>query len=142
MYQDRLLVEQKHPTCTAEEIPSYVWAKKKASDGTVNEKDEPLKELDDGVDTMRYVVMEVDTRGKAGVRFLQYVVSAYQARFPHWQWDVIRKVTEFLTKKTNGALSVAGLASFSVAAFLTDIRLGAAILGLGLIILDFMRESK
>jgi hypothetical protein len=52
----------------------------------------------------------------------------------------MRKISEFLTKKTNGVLSIAGLASFSVAAFLTDIRLGAAILGLGFIILDRMRE--
>lgn len=70
MYQDRLLVERKVPTRTVEEIGSYVWAKKKSADGSMNEKDEPLKELDDGLDTMRYVVMEVDTRGRAGVRFL------------------------------------------------------------------------
>jgi phage terminase large subunit len=70
IYQDRRLVDRKVPTCTSEEIPGYVWAKKKASDGTVNEKDEPLKENDHGCDVMRYVVMEVDTRGTAGVRFL------------------------------------------------------------------------
>lgn len=54
---------------------------------------------------------------------------------------MVRKVIQFLTQKTNGIFSVAGLASFSVAAFLTDVRLGAAILGLGFILLDRMRES-
>lgn len=54
----------------------------------------------------------------------------------------MRKVLEFLTKKTSGVLSIAGLASLSTAAFLTDIRLGAAFLGFGLIIMDYMRENK
>lgn len=70
MYQDRELVERKIPTCTAEEIPGYIWAKRKRSDGVVDEKDEPLKENDHGADTMRYVVMDVDGRGRANVRFL------------------------------------------------------------------------
>lgn len=70
VYQDRELIERKLPTRTVEEIPGYVWAKKKRSDGVIDEKDEPDKKDDHGVDTMRYVAMEVDRRRTAGVRFL------------------------------------------------------------------------
>ena len=42
------------PTCTAEEIPGYVW-EVGASDGW--SKDQPLKRNDDGCDAMRYAMM-------------------------------------------------------------------------------------
>lgn len=45
------------PTCTVEEIDGYVWAKKS---GTETLKDRPVKEADDGMDTLRYAVMWVE----------------------------------------------------------------------------------
>jgi phage terminase large subunit len=60
------LLDAKRPTCTAEEIPGYVWdvAAGKAP------KEVPRKEDDHGMDAMRYLVM-FRARGKRqGVRFL------------------------------------------------------------------------
>lgn len=54
------------PACTEEEIPGYVWAIKP---GSGDLKEEPLKEQDDGVDTMRYVVAECDLGVRPGLRF-------------------------------------------------------------------------
>lgn len=48
----RLKLDDK-PTCTADEIPGYVW---KDDD----QKDEPKKENDHGADAMRYLVYSVD----------------------------------------------------------------------------------
>ena len=45
------------PTCTAEEIPGYVWDVR-PSDGW--SKDQPLKRNDDGCDAMRYAMMAAD----------------------------------------------------------------------------------
>lgn len=53
---DPALVDSKKPTCTEEEIDSYVWASNPA--GQV--KDEPLKRDDHGVDAMRYAVAAAD----------------------------------------------------------------------------------
>lgn len=63
--RDQLLVDDLKPTCSAEEIPSYVF--KKTNDGKV--KDEPVKENDHGMDTDRYMVMHRDHKGSA--RFTQ-----------------------------------------------------------------------
>ncbi len=60
--RDPFLVDMKRPTCTVEELPGYVW---KGLD-----KDEPVKELDDGMDAMRYMVAERDLRGEARVRWV------------------------------------------------------------------------
>jgi hypothetical protein len=54
----------------------------------------------------------------------------------------VRNVLHFLTSKTTGLPSLAGLASFTTAAFLTDIRLGFVILGIGFILADVMRGSS
>lgn len=54
--EDLDLKDKKLPTCTYEEIPSYVWSNKK--------QDTPVKENDHGVDTERYVVCYVDNIGK------------------------------------------------------------------------------
>jgi hypothetical protein len=54
--RDPSLVEAKKPTCTAEEIPGYVWAVKPG--GSL--KEEPRKEEDDGCDASRYMVAERD----------------------------------------------------------------------------------
>lgn len=54
---DDELAEAKQPTCTAEEIPGYIW-KPDPTGGT--RKEEPLKLRDDGCDALRYVVAELD----------------------------------------------------------------------------------
>lgn len=55
--RDRTLREAKRPECTAEEFPLYLW------DAA---KDVPQKQMDHGMDAMRYLVMQMDT-GIAGV---------------------------------------------------------------------------
>ena len=45
------------PTCTVEEIDGYIWAKKPGGEIL---KDKPVKEADDGMDTLRYAVMYAD----------------------------------------------------------------------------------
>jgi hypothetical protein len=54
------LRDAKAPTCTAEEIPGYVWAPG---------KEQPVKERDDGCDAGRYLVAEFDLRGQTNVRW-------------------------------------------------------------------------
>lgn len=54
---DSSLQDRKKPTCTEQEIESYVWAK--SADGKPN-KEQPVKEDDHGMDAMRYGVMYVD----------------------------------------------------------------------------------
>lgn len=53
--KDPDLVEAGHPTCTVEEIPAYIW------DG--KGKEAPVKEKDDGMDSTRYMVAELDLKG-------------------------------------------------------------------------------
>ncbi|GAB3156283.1 hypothetical protein GCM10027258_62470 [Amycolatopsis stemonae] len=64
--RDQALVDAAKPTCLAEEVPGYIWdlgaGKKKG--------EQPLKEDDDGCDTMRYVVAEVDLGARPRVRQL------------------------------------------------------------------------
>jgi len=50
---DQNLVKQKKPTCTAEEIPRYMWDPK---------KDAPVKENDHGCDCIRYKVADKDIK--------------------------------------------------------------------------------
>lgn len=52
--RDPLLAEVKRPTCTEEEIESYIW-----QNGT---KEAPVKENDHGCDTMRYMAAYRDLR--------------------------------------------------------------------------------
>jgi PBSX family phage terminase large subunit len=52
--RDRVLTDRGVPSCTADEIPGYVWDK---------DKEVPKKENDHGCDAMRYAVMERDKRG-------------------------------------------------------------------------------
>ncbi len=54
--------DQKRPTSTVAEIPGYVWNDKG--------KEEPVKIDDDGCDTLRYAMMELDTAGRPRVRFM------------------------------------------------------------------------
>jgi hypothetical protein len=51
---DEDLLDAKKPTCTREEIAAYSWKDK-------SKKEEPVKEDDHGMDTMRYAVMAIDT---------------------------------------------------------------------------------
>lgn len=60
--RDRELVDARKPASTAEEIGGYVWLDHKV-------KDQPLKELDDGMDAMRYAVAEEDLHGVTRVRW-------------------------------------------------------------------------
>jgi phage terminase large subunit len=57
--RDQSLVEAKRPTCLIEEIDGYIWAK--GQDGKPV-KDEPVKENDHSVDSLRYATMAVDRR--------------------------------------------------------------------------------
>jgi DNA polymerase III delta prime subunit len=60
--RDPALVDAHRPTCTVEEIPGYVWSDKG--------KEEPIKVMDDGCDTMRYLVQEIDTGVRPRVRWI------------------------------------------------------------------------
>jgi phage terminase large subunit len=60
--RDPLLVDAKKPASTPEEIPTYVWNDKG--------KDEPRKIEDDGSDTVRYAVMEVDVQPRPRLRMM------------------------------------------------------------------------
>jgi phage terminase large subunit len=64
---DPELVEAKKPTCTADEIPGYIWAP--AADGRAA-KEEPVKVDDHGCDGMRYAVAQLDLGGRPRVRFM------------------------------------------------------------------------
>ena len=55
--------EAKKPTSTVAEIPGYVWNDKG--------KDEPMKDEDDGMDQMRYALMEIDVQPRPRVRFMK-----------------------------------------------------------------------
>jgi len=54
---DPSLIADKKPTCTEQELESYIWTPSK--DGKPN-KEAPLKENDHGMDPMRYLVAYVD----------------------------------------------------------------------------------
>ncbi len=63
---DQKLVDKKKPYSTLQEIDNYVWAK--ASAGK-NEKEEPVKEDDHGMDTLRYAVRFADSGMSGGGLF-------------------------------------------------------------------------
>jgi hypothetical protein len=64
--RDPQLVDAKRPACTAEEIPGYVWAIKPGG----QLKEEPVKDMDDGADGVRYMAAERDLGTVARVRFI------------------------------------------------------------------------
>lgn len=64
--RDQMLAEAHRPTCTEEEFTSYVWAVKPGGEL----KEEPVKEMDDGMDALRYMVAERDLGGRPGMRVL------------------------------------------------------------------------
>ena len=67
--RDLDLADAGRPTCTQEEIPGYVWARKGKGEG--KETDEPLKVDDHGCDAMRYVVADRDF----GIRALYRTIT-------------------------------------------------------------------
>lgn len=58
VHRDPELVDAKRPTCTAEEIPAYIWKQPGAGSASQAPKEEPLKENDHGSDAMRYLCAE------------------------------------------------------------------------------------
>lgn len=66
--RDKALGDSGRPTCTAEEIPGYVWAVKPGNDGGL--KEEPVKQNDHGCDALRYMVAARDLNGRTRVRWL------------------------------------------------------------------------
>lgn len=63
--RDNELADAKKPTCTQEEFPGYVWDDKKSEKG----EDRPVKEDDDGMDTLRYMVAHRDLQPRTGFRW-------------------------------------------------------------------------
>jgi len=63
--RDEALSQAGKPTCTAEEMNSYVWAVKPGGAGDL--KEQPVKEADHGMDAMRYMVALVDLVGVSRV---------------------------------------------------------------------------
>jgi hypothetical protein len=59
---DPELVTMKRPTCTPDELPGYVWNDKKA--------EQPVKEMDDGCDGMRYSIAEMDLQPRSRIRIM------------------------------------------------------------------------
>jgi len=70
--RDQSLADRGLPTCTAEEWDGYSWKPKPntASAEQKPEPDEPIKANDHGMDTTRYVVMEVDQGTRPRVRWM------------------------------------------------------------------------
>jgi PBSX family phage terminase large subunit len=58
VHRDPELVDAKKPTCTAEEIPAYIWKVPGPGAQSQAPKEEPLKENDHGADAMRYLCAE------------------------------------------------------------------------------------
>jgi phage terminase large subunit len=65
--RDPDLVDRHKPTCTADEMPGYIWAEQ-VTPG--HPKDEPLKENDHGCDAMRYMVAHRDLLGRPTIRWM------------------------------------------------------------------------
>lgn len=64
--RDPALVEASRPSCTVDEIGGYVWAVKPGG----AQKEEPVKEMDDGMDATRYMVAKADLGSRPNVRWL------------------------------------------------------------------------
>ncbi len=58
--RDQALADTSKPTCTAEELPGYIWA------DTL--KEQPVKEDDHGVDALRYAVMALERSTPTKIR--------------------------------------------------------------------------
>lgn len=56
--RDQELVDAKKPSCTIDEITGYVWHEPNGV--TIKNKELPVKDMDDGMDAMRYIAAELD----------------------------------------------------------------------------------
>ncbi len=72
--RDQELLDKKKPTCTLDEVVGYIWDR-----GTVvaqekgkPPKEAPVKEDDHGMDAMRYMVAQLDLKGRFRVRSITY----------------------------------------------------------------------
>lgn len=65
--RDPELVDAKKPTCTAEEIPGYVWD----TGAGKAVKEQPLKVDDHGCDAARYVCAELDLQPRPRIRIMR-----------------------------------------------------------------------
>lgn len=63
MVKDQELGQRGRPMCTAEEFPGYVWNDKVT-------REEPVKDMDDGMDAGRYIVMHLDGNESMGFRWM------------------------------------------------------------------------
>jgi hypothetical protein len=71
---DKDLQDRKKPTCTQEEIVGYIWDRgttKAQLDGKPP-KEQPVKEVDHGMDAMRYMVAERDLKSRPRIRTITY----------------------------------------------------------------------
>lgn len=71
---DKELSNSKKPTCTIDEMVGYIWDRgtvKAQNDGKAP-KEQPVKEDDHGMDAMRYMVAELDLRGRPRIRTITY----------------------------------------------------------------------
>lgn len=66
---DPELLAKKKPTCTEQEFEVYVWAKDR--NGKPN-KEEPVKEFDHGMDTMRYATAYADELSRRTIRVMKW----------------------------------------------------------------------
>lgn len=72
---DQELVTAHKPTCTIEEIESYVWAKARDNQPS---KEQPVKQNDHGMDSLRYLVCYIDTIGQELIEATEiYVTDDY-----------------------------------------------------------------
>lgn len=60
--RDQALADARKPTCSLEEVGGYVWEDKRI-------KEQPHKDMDDGMDAWRYAVAELDLHGVTRVRW-------------------------------------------------------------------------
>jgi hypothetical protein len=69
---DKSLLDRGKPTCTAEEFPVYMWKLKPGAVARLSgdQKDEPEKENDHGMDTTRYMVAHKDAEELGTIRWL------------------------------------------------------------------------
>jgi PBSX family phage terminase large subunit len=85
--RDPRLIERRLPTCTADEMDGYVWARN-ASGEII--KEVPVKENDHGCDAMRYAVAHIDSGvnvGVSGVNHYQLTQAAqHESRTEEDAW--------------------------------------------------------
>lgn len=67
--RDARLADAKKPTCTADELPGYVWEVKPGAKGV---KEQPVKVDDHGADALRYAVAEADLGRQPRYRSFTY----------------------------------------------------------------------